>query len=125
MGVVLVGLLVVIGALANYATRSSDNGSPVPVHRTLSVTVGWSALALRVTNVSAPAGAEREVYINGQPPFAYKATSQVPAVGESTVISLMEFVDRDGNRFNPVQKAVTEAWVGGGGYDFEEFRKTQ
>jgi hypothetical protein len=99
--------------------------SPAPaprVLRTLDVNVGWNATVVRVTN-NGPDGVGQplEIYLNGQPPFAFRADTTVPPQGLFVVVPLRQFVNRDGDRFNPVTQGVTVAWVGGGSYDFQSY----
>jgi hypothetical protein len=95
---------------------------PAPVLRTLNVTVGWNAAIVRITNNSPNAvGQPMEIYLNGQPPSAFRADTTVPPQGQAVVLPLSQFVNRDGERFNPVTRGVTVVWVGGGSYDFQSF----
>jgi hypothetical protein len=90
----------------------------------LNVTARTSVSALEITNAGsgAAAGQELIVYINGTPPFTYKAVSTVPPLGESVRLPLITFTQKDGTRFNPIATAVTVIWVGGGGYDYRSFK---
>lgn len=92
--------------------------------KTLDVTVRVGVTALEVTNAGSGEAAGREliVYINGSPPFTYKAVDTVPLLGENVRIPLRTFTEKDGTRFNPTAKAVTVIWVGGGGYDYRSFK---
>lgn len=118
-------LYALVGFVALYALAVMGSNTPrssaPPTKATLDVKVGWNSSELSVTNVSAPAGGEMIVYINGTPPFTFKAVRTVPAQGESIRIPLREFVAKGGDRFNPIAKAVTMAWVGGGGFDYQSF----
>lgn len=117
---VSVGILGLL-AIGIVAKQASTDATP---SKTMAVRVAWSSLALQVTNNDASAaGQPMTVYINGTPPNAYKATSLVPSLGGTVELPLMGFVNRSGDRFNPMAKAVTEAWVGGGDYDFEKYGK--
>lgn len=109
-------LLIVIAALNSPSTPSSSTN-------TLHVTVRNSMSAIEITNKgSAEAeGQEVIVYINGSPPFTYKATATMPPLGQSVRIPLITFTEKDGTRFNPIATAVTVVWVGGGGYDYVNF----
>lgn len=97
--------------------------SPKSPEKTMGVRVAWSALAVQITNVNAAPGRDMTVYINGTPPFTYRADSAIPAVGESVTIQLRQFTTKSGDRFNPLEKAVTIVWVGGGGYDYASFSR--
>ena len=90
--------------------------------RQLDVRVGWDGTSVRVTN-NGPDGVGREltIYLNGQPPLTFRADTTVPRQGQSITVPLREFVKKDGERFNPLTHGVTEAWVGGGGYDYRSF----
>ena len=115
-------LLAVVAGIMLAAFVTFGNGASTP-HKTLDVKVAFNAVALEVTNVDASEGNAMRVYINGTPPFAYRADSEVPARGKSILIPLATFVNKDGDRFNPVAKAVTVVWVGGGGYDYRSFQR--
>ncbi len=116
----VLGLLAVIVVMI---VVSRATAPPTPPSKTLNASVSWSAVALQVKNSDpAAVGQELIIYINGTPPFAYRADSRVPAVGESVHLPLSRFVKKNGDRFNPLQKAVTEVWVGGGGYDYVRFK---
>lgn len=98
--------------------------TPPKPQKTLVVGVAWNETTLKITNKGPDGiGAEMIIYLNGQPPFTYRADSRVPATGESVILNLRDFVKKDGERFNPFTHAVTEAWVGGGGFDYHKFGK--
>jgi len=113
-----------LGAVTLVVALVSGGGtSPATqAKQTLDVKVGWNSIALEITNVSSPAGGDMTVYINGTPPFTYRANTQVPAIGSSVRIPLREFTTKDGDRFDPIAKAVTVVWVGGSGFDYASFR---
>lgn len=117
-------LLILLAIIIGMIVLSTVTRPDEPELKTLGVTVSWNATALRVTNAAnaGAAGHEMIVYINGQPPFTYRANSTVPAVGQTVQLPLIGFVTDDGDRFNPLAKAVTVAWVGGGGYDYASFK---
>jgi len=123
---VFFALLVAIILISILTTRTPPASLPGASHagKVLGVGVATSRTALQITNKAnrdAEAGA-MEVYINGTPPFTYRANSTVPAVGESVTIPLNDFVKKSsGERFNPFTQAVTDVWVGGGGYDYQSF----
>ena len=115
--------IVVIGVV----NTAIDSGKPPPAKsgnagRRVNVGIEISSMAVRLTNNGSPDWTQAEVYLNGMPPFTFKATATAPPVGQSITIPLVQFVDRDGNRFNPLTKAVTSVWVGGSGYDYAETR---
>jgi hypothetical protein len=114
-----------LALLINVFGSSTGSSAAPPGKGTLDVSVGWSAIALEITNdgSGSAAGQELIVYINGTPPFTYKAIGTVPPLGKSVEIPLRTFIQKDGTRFNPIATAVTVAWVGGGGYDYKSFRK--
>lgn len=122
---VLVGLVflgcgvVLVGALFS----SAFSVPPLDTTKTLSVDVGWNQFAIAITNrrSGVATGNELTVYLNGAPPFTYKATATMPPLGQTVRIPLNSFATKDGARFNPLTTAVTVAWVGGGGYDFASF----
>lgn len=116
--VLALGAVTVVTAVV----RSGNAPTQAAEGKTLDVRVSWSRTTLAVTNVSAPAGREMTVYLNGQPPFTYRATTTVPAAGQTVRLALNDFTMKDGTRFNPFGLAVTEAWVGGGSYDYAKFQ---
>jgi hypothetical protein len=118
---IIFGLLILLAVLGNVFGPSSAT----PSKGTLAVTVGWGATSIEITNAGSgsAAGQELIVYINGMPPFTYKATDTVPPLGQSVTIPLSTFTQKDGTRFNPFATAVTVAWIGGGGYDYRSFSK--
>jgi len=115
------GLLVLLVVVINLAGGSS----PATPQKLLDVSVRQGAGAIEITNAGpgGVAGQELIVYINGSPPFTFKATATMPAIGQSVRIPLMAFTQKDGTRFNPIATAVTVIWVGGGGYDYRSFGK--
>lgn len=119
--VLAIGGLAVAGSLISNIGEPSNGGGTSAPSKTLPVTVRWSPLAIEITNAGAPAGQELVVYVNGNPPFTYKATAAMPPIGQSVQIPLRTFTLKDGTRFNPIATAVTVVWVGGGGYDYSSF----
>lgn len=127
-GVVIVfGLLCLLGIVS--AVMSTGGGSsasnPTP-SKLLDVTVRHGLGAIEITNAGSAdaAGLEMNVYINGDPPFTFKAIATVPPLGKSVLLPLREFTQKDGTRFNPIATAVTVIWVGGGAYDYRSFGKS-
>jgi hypothetical protein len=102
----------------------STNGSSAS-SKTLNVTVRHGMGAVEITNAGSgeAVGQDLIVYLNGDPPFTYKATATVPLLGQSVRMPLYTFTQKDGTRFNPITTAVTVIWVGGGGYDYRSFGK--
>ncbi len=106
---------------ATTATTPTPRRRPL---RTLNVDVSWSATIVRITNNGPDGGGgPMEIYVNGDPPFGFRADSTVPPQGQAVVVPLFQFVNREGDRFNPVNRAVKVLWVGGGGYDFQSYGK--
>ncbi len=110
-------------ALLVMMTGNGPTSTPEPKKQTMNVQVGWSATELQITNVGATPGIVATVYINGTPPFTYRADVELPEAGKAVRIPLRQFTTKDGDRFNPLAKAVTVAWVGGGTYDYASFRR--
>jgi hypothetical protein len=124
MVILIGGLLLLLIVLVQFFEPSTPSRrASATAQKTMNVRVAWNDLALQVTNVDTTAGGEMIVYINGTPPFTYRATTQVPAAGESVQIPLRGFVTKSGDRFNPMTQAVTVAWVGGGGFDYRQYGK--
>jgi hypothetical protein len=111
-----------LATLAMIVSIASAPGKP-STSKTYNVKLAWSALELQITNPadSAAIGRPLTVYINGTPPFTYRADTTMPAVGESVRIPLNEFVTKGGDRFNPVTQALTVVWIGGGEYDYQSY----
>jgi hypothetical protein len=100
-------------------------GKPPKETKTLAVAVENNRNQVILKNVATPEAAGKiiDVYINGMPPFTYKAQCIYPSVGEKVSVNLDDFTEKNGTRFNPRSHAVTEVWVGGAGYDYKAFGK--
>jgi hypothetical protein len=61
------------------------------------------------------------IYINGRPPSGFKKVLGTLRAGQTAEISLMDCVNEDSKRFQPLQEKVTEVWIGGGGYDYQGY----
>jgi hypothetical protein len=110
------------GALTILVAIGNKPAAVAPAaNKTLDVTLTWSDIALEITNVSAPAGHEAIVYLNGTPPSGYRADVKLPEPGKKARFALREFTTKAGDRFPLSAKAVTIAWIGGNGYDFRSF----
>jgi hypothetical protein len=96
--------------------------APPKQSKVADVSIAYNEVAVEITNDGSPNWTTAEIYLNGSPPFSYKATVVAPAVGKSVRIPLASFVKKDGTRFNPLTHAVTEIWVGGNGFDFKQYR---
>lgn len=94
-----------------------------PSSKTMSVEVWWDKgqIMLKNTGTERIAGRTITIYINGAPPSGYKLDCGGPNIGELSRFSLGTFVRPDGTRFDPPRQTVTEAWVGGQGYEFKRF----
>jgi len=128
-GCFLIALAVVVLSCVGYfflvAVFNDPPGAISGVReKTLSVSIQHSPTEIRITNTgsSRAIGEEITIYINGMPPFTYKATAQFPALNEYVDIPLASFVKKNGQRFNPANEAVVETWIGGAGYDFQQRR---
>jgi hypothetical protein len=121
----VLALLVLLGIASQFVGSQAGSSNAIARNNTLNVKVKFSMIALEITNAGSgdAAGQELIVYINGSPPFTYKATATVPPLGQSVQIPLITFTKKDGTRFSPIATAVTEIWVGGGGYDYRSFGK--
>ena len=123
---VVIFLAVAIIVTFAIALSSSDSGSKKKKsYRTLKVDVSSGIELVTIKNTGSPeaSGKTIDVYVNGQPPFTFKSSCKMPAVGGSVTVPLRTFIKKDGSRFNPDTHAVTELWVGGGGYDYTPFGK--
>jgi hypothetical protein len=110
-------LVLIIGSLSGGSNSSRSS-------RQMSVDVGWGFDMIRIKNTGSvdAVGQNMTVYLNGMPPFAYKAEWPVPAVGETALIPLGAFAKGE-SRFDARTQAVSEAWIGGAGYDYVQYRK--
>jgi hypothetical protein len=116
-------IVVVLGAITSLMDSTpSITPRPAKESKTPVVSIAHNSTAIELTNDGTPDWKTAEVYINGSPPFTYKATVAAPAVGQAVRIPLASFVKKDGERFNPATHALTEIWVGGGGYDFQSYK---
>lgn len=116
---------IVVGILGAIVFGAIAGRQDVRPSKTLKIKVSWNAAELAITNAASTdaVGKEMILYVNGAPPFTYRANTQVPAVGETVRVPLNEFVTKGGDRFNPITQAVTIVWVGGGGYDYASFKE--
>lgn len=110
-------VLIVLVTAANVITPEAPS-------KTLAVRVAWDDQAIAITNAGSgdAEGHTVIVYLNGSPPLTYKAEATLPPVGSTVQIPLRLFATKDGERFDPYARAVTIAWIGGGGYDYQSFR---
>jgi hypothetical protein len=107
------------------ARRVQSEPMPRAKQKTLAIEVRWDFDTVRIKNIGSPdaAGKTISVYLNDTPPFTFKATLRFPTLGQTSDIPLSVFVRRkDGVRLDPRARAVTEAWVGGAGYDYVQYR---
>lgn len=86
------------------------------------IKLSYDDTSITISNEGSEDWNEAVVYINGDPPFTFKATMAAPKVGKSLRINLGQFIKKDGERFNPSTHALTVIWVGGNGFDFEKYR---
>jgi hypothetical protein len=115
-GIILVIVFIILGSLGGTSGSNSGKSS-----RTIKVSISIGRTELRITNLGSADWTEAIVYINGTPPFTYKQSMRAPTVGNTIAMPLLEFVTKDGDRFNPYTKAVREVWVGGSGYDYQSY----
>jgi hypothetical protein len=122
---IIFAVFLVVGSSLRLRRSNEASQSQSKVAKLLSVEVGWDLARIRIKNTGSPdaAGGTITIYINGSPPFAYKTDWAAPSVGQSIDIPLNVFVNRDGKRFDPRTEAVTEAWIGGAGFDYSKFGK--
>jgi hypothetical protein len=103
----------IVGPTTSTPAKNSKGGP--------SVSIGYNANSVQVTNNGSADWTVAVVYINGTPPFTFKATVDAPEVGKTISIPLSSFVTKSGDRFDPRTKALTEIWIGGSDYDFKKF----
>lgn len=115
-GIIGFGVITILVAIGS--NKPAPAAAPM---QTLNVTLAWSDLAVEVTNVSAPAGHQVTIYLNGTPPGGYRADVTLPEPGKKARFALKDFTTKAGDRFPASAKAVTVAWVGGNGYDYQSF----
>ncbi|MDD5520846.1 MAG: hypothetical protein PHI84_08525 [Kiritimatiellae bacterium] len=118
----LVIIILSVAIIYGLYTQETENASKP--HKTMMIEVASGNHEITIKNTGSPdiAACAITVYLNGTPPFTYAATFTAPSVGESVSIPLSSFINKDGKRFNPISYAVTEAWVGGSGYDYAKFK---
>lgn len=118
-GGILFGAFVIFIILV--AAISSSKTEP-HVQKTLKFEVRRRDSSIVITNVGSAdvSGKNITLYINGMPPFTYKVDWTAPPLGESSEVPLRLFMEKDGTRFNPDAQGVTEIWMGGAGYDYEQ-----
>jgi hypothetical protein len=118
-------LTVLVNGFMNMSNDDGRHGSAPS--KTLKVSIAWSSTELSVRNDASPEATGRTVriYLNDSPPFTYRADVAMPAVGQNVRLPLLQFIKKDGERFSPLKWAVTEAWIGGDGYDYVKFGRTQ
>ena len=103
----------------------AGTGAPQPgedrAARTMNVGVSVGHTFIEIQNDAVPglAGQLATLYLNATPPNGWKASCILPVPGSPTRMPLSDFITRDGERFNPYARAVTEVWIGGNGYDFK------
>ena len=114
-------LLSVVVIIVIAVSSSTESSKPT---KTMAVEIDKSRDSLTIHNIGTPdiEGQAMVVYINGTPPFTYKAVCSAPAVGNSVRVPLNTFAKKDGQIFNPLAYTVTEVWIGGSGYDYKQFQ---
>jgi len=108
-GIFILFAFVVIGFLVqnNSSSPASPAKNPVKTH------VGLTASAVAITNLDEYAWPGVKVYVNGNPLVGYKAVyDRQVAPHERILIPLTDFARGD-QRFNPVERKVTQVivWV--------------
>lgn len=86
------------------------------------VLLKWDDTHMGMVNMGVTATGTVLTIILNSPYDGFETACKVPAVGEFVIIPLNSFVKRNGDRFMPYHTAVLEAWVGGSGYDYRQFR---
>ena len=120
------GFLMVI-ALISFLYSSCETASDLPgvashpSKGTVNAKITFDRRSIRIRNNDSFRWPSLEVFINGNPPFAYRAKIPEIAPGQAMTFDLSEFVKDNGERFQPDKLAVRIIWIGGGDYDYMNY----
>ena len=107
-------------SLMNDSPGSGSAGSG-KTHTLLDVGLNIGPTSLKVTNRGSPEAAGILVDARIDSPTGHKIAFYFPALGGSVSLNLNDFVETNGERFDPYRRKVRQIWIGGGGYDYQAF----
>jgi len=108
------------GAAYLAANRYSGAIRPGASHRVMRAAIQFNDQRIFIRNEDSFDWRGAELYINGEPPYAFHFTLGDVRSGAGKIISLTDFI-ANGAPFQPAQTRVTNVWVGGPGFDFSSF----
>jgi len=114
-------LLGFIVSLFNSASDSSRSNN-TPSRGTVKANIRCTDTSIIIQNKDSTAWSDITVYLNGTPPFTYRANLGAFSPGETREFPLNEFAKKNGERFNPFGMKVVQVWIGGGGFDYSNYR---
>lgn len=89
--------------------------------RTVKAHFSSTANALIVRNSDDFDWGSMTIYVNGNPPFSWKATIPPMKAGEEKRFALSDFTKDDGERFQPSRYKLTEVWIGSNAFDYSKY----
>jgi hypothetical protein len=93
-----------------------------PAHKVVKADVRFDATTLGIMNLDQTNWPALNVFINGDPPFAYRYVIGSLAPGEAITVLLAEFSkDGSGERFDPFKFKLTKVWIGGKEFDYQSY----
>lgn len=113
---VVVLLVVFLWSIAPFITKRFKPANVV------NATVQTSAIRMTLTNNDGEDWTEKIISLNDSPPQGYQCRLNGLRAGATLNISLIDFINPEGLRFQPWNMTVTEVWIGGGGKEFKRFR---
>jgi hypothetical protein len=100
------------------AARAGQSTPPAE-HKTVTADVRFNATTIGIKNLDESAWPALNVFINGDPPFAYRRVIGPLAPGEAVTVLLGEFAkDGTGERFDPYRFKLIKVCIGGNGFDY-------
>jgi hypothetical protein len=122
--VVAVGLGILGGFAYMISADSSESGGgsvSSENYNLVNVSIQRTSTSLIIENIDTQNWSEMKIYLNGSPPWCYKATFRAPVPGKTVIIPLSEFA-KGSKRFDPRTQAADWLMIGGGGFDFRKYR---
>lgn len=114
----LVGLVLCLVVWAFFSSQE-QTGPDVSVMRAV---VQVKQADLNVFNESDFEWQDMFVHLNGQPPAGFKRKLTTLRPGHSVDMTLLEFVDPEGDAFQPWSMSVTDVWIGNEKRGYRSFR---
>jgi hypothetical protein len=117
-------VVLILGLIA-FCLYLGSNSPPRPSspakHGTVTAGIRTGALTISIANEDIKDWPALEVFLNGMPPFTYHLTISPLKVGQKATYNLNDFAKDNGERFSPLARKVTEAWIGGNGFDYMKY----